>query len=135
MRSSKSSASSTNCAPGSSAAPNAAHSPPESPPAPPVIGTPRGSRGKLAASSSSRCSSRLTIAASAPFCGPKTFGASSKTVRTSHSTTILALPMPPASSIASIAPAPPSVVAEPPTATRITAAPAFAAAAISSPVP
>ena len=32
-------------------------------------------------------------------------------------------------------PAPPSVVAEPPTATRITAAPACAAAAISSPVP
>ena len=32
-------------------------------------------------------------------------------------------PMPPAASIASIAPAPPSVVAEPPTATRITAAP------------
>ena len=45
MRASKSSASSTNGAPGSSTAPCAAHRPPESPPAPPVIGTPRGSRG------------------------------------------------------------------------------------------
>ena len=75
------------------------------------------------------------MSGSAPFCGPKTFGASSKTVRTSVSTTICAPRRPPPSAIASIAPAPPSVVAEPPTATRITCAPASAAAAISWPVP
>ena len=40
------------------------------------------------------------ICSSAPFCGPKTFGASSNVVRTSVSTTIFALPIPPASSIA-----------------------------------
>ena len=99
------------------------------------MGTPRGSFGSVCASSSSRASRRAISASSAPFCGPKTFGASSNGVRTSHSTTIFARPMPPAASIASIAPAPPSVVAEPPTATRITAAPACAAAAISWPVP
>ena len=65
----------------------------------------------------------------------KTFGASSNGVRTSQSTTIFVRPIPPAASIASIAPAPPSVVAEPPTATRITPAPACAAAAINWPVP
>ena len=39
-----------------------------------------------------------------PSAAPKTFGASSNGVRTSHSTTIFARPMPPAASIASIAP-------------------------------
>ncbi len=92
MRASKPSASRTNGAPGSSTAPCAAHSPPLSPPAAPVIGTPRGSRGSRAASSSSRASSRATIAASAPFCGPNTAGARSNGVRTSDSTTIRAPP-------------------------------------------
>src|SRR4051812_3790575 len=135
IRRSKSTASSTNGAPASSLAPYCAHSPPESPPAAPVIGTPRGSRGNRCASSSRRCSSLRTMSSSAPFCGPKTRGASSNGVRTSLRITICAFPIPPVSSIASIAPAPPSVVADPPTATRITAAPPCAAAAISSPVP
>ena len=135
MRESKSSASSTHGAPGSSVAWWTAHRPPERPPAQPVIGTPRGSRGQRPASSARRSSSRFTMSGSAPFCGPNTFGACSNGVRTSHSTTRRAPPRPPASSIASSAPAPPSVVAEPPTATTITCAPAAAAAAISSPVP
>ena len=48
-RASNPSRSRTNSAPGRSSAPNAAHSPPESPPAHPLIGTPRGSRGSSAA--------------------------------------------------------------------------------------
>ena len=120
---------------GLSAAPCAAQRPPERPPALAVIGTPRGSLGRRRASSSRRRSSRSTIGGSAPFCGPKTRGAASNGSRTSQRTTSLAPPRPPASSIASSAPAPPSMVAEPPTATRITAAPARAAATISSPVP
>ena len=75
------------------------------------------------------------MAGSAPFCGANTCAAASNGVRTSHSTTIRAPRRPPPSAIASSAPAPPSVVAEPPTATRITCAPACAAATISSPVP
>jgi hypothetical protein len=43
--------------------------------------------------------------------------------------------MPPASSIASIAPLPPSVVADPPTHTSTTSAPPATAAAMSWPVP
>ena len=78
-----------------------------------------GRAGSSAASASSRASSRATIAASAPFCGPNTAGARSNGVRTSVSTTIRAPPSPPWSSIAASAPAPPSVVAEPPTPTRI----------------
>ena len=45
----------------------AAHSPPERPPATPVMGSPRGSRLNLPASSSSRASSFFTICGSAPF--------------------------------------------------------------------
>jgi hypothetical protein len=112
-----------------------AHRPPDSPPAAPVIGTPRGSRGSLSASSSSRFSRRPTSAGSAPFCGPNTSGARSHGVRTSQSTITFASPMPPCSSIASSAPAPPSVVAEPPTPTITSRAPASTAATISSPVP
>ena len=58
---------------------SAAHSPPDSPPAPPVIGTPRGSRGNVRACSSQPLVSRPTIAGSAPFCGPNTFGAPPRT--------------------------------------------------------
>ncbi len=87
------------------------------------------------ASSSKRCSRRATSAASAPFCGANTRGASSNGVCTSHSTASRASPRPPPSPIASIAPRPPSVVALPPTATRISRAPAATAARISSPVP
>ena len=111
-----------------------AHRPPDSPPAAPVIGTPRGSRGKLAASSSSRRSSRSTVAASAPFWGPKTRAASLE--RRAHVADDVDLERStPASPSASSAPAPPSVVAEPPTVTITVAAPASTAAAISSPVP
>ena len=91
MRSSKSSASSTNGAPGSSVAPYCAHRPPLRPPAPPVIGTPRGSlRERLRELVQPGFEPLRPCAASAPFCGPKTFGASSNGVRTSHSTTIFA---------------------------------------------
>jgi hypothetical protein len=92
------------------------------------------------------------MAASAPFCGPKMRGASSKGTRTSHTTCNsrraarapgeepptggAAAPGSKLASLnASIAPAPPSVVAEPPTVTTMGDAPASAAAAISSPVP
>ena len=97
MRSSNPSASSTNGAPGSSRAPNAAHSPPARPPAAPVIGTPRGSRGSVArqrrrAARDSRCD---RVAASAPFCGANTAAARSNGVRTSHSTTSRAPRRPP----------------------------------------
>ena len=68
---------------------------------------------------------RSTISGSAPFWGPNTSGARSHGTCTSQRTTIRAPPRPPASSIASSAPAPPSVVAEPPTATRMTCAPAL----------
>ena len=135
MRASKSSASSTNAAPGSSAASYCAHSPPLRPPAQPVIGLPRGSRGSVWAKSFRRLVSCLTVAGSAPFCGPKTSAARSNGVRTSHTQTILAPPRPPASSIASMAPAAPSVVALPPQATSTTCAPSATAAAMSSPVP
>jgi hypothetical protein len=67
---------------------------------------------------------------SAPFWGPKTCAACSKVVVTSQRTASEAWPSPPAHSIASIAPAPPSVVALPPTATQISSAPASRAATL-----
>src|SRR5436190_18545257 len=135
MRASNPIASSTNTAPGSSTAPKAAHSPPASPPAAPVIGTPRGSRGRRPAWSRNRRVSRRTVSASAPFCGPNTSAARSNGVRTSHRTTRRAPRRPPPRRIASTAPAPPSVVALPPTPTSTTTAPAATAARTSSPVP
>ena len=80
-----------------------------------------------------RFSSRSTVRASAPFCGPNTRGASSHAVRTSQITVSGTSTF--ASSSTSSAPAPPSVVADPPTATATERAPASTAATISSPVP
>jgi len=76
-----------------------------------------------------------TCSGSAPFCGANTRAASSNGVCTSHSTIRRALPSPPARRIARTAPAPPSVVADPPTATRVVSAPAATAALRSSPAP
>ena len=82
-----------------------------------------GRAGHRHAARVSRCSrrpgspgaapARPPPAGSAPFCGANVRAASSQAVRTSHSTSSLGLT--PASARASSAPAPPSVVAEPPT--------------------
>ena len=125
MRASKSSASSTHGAPGSSMAPWTAHSPPDSPPAQPVIGTPRGSRGQLAGQRVEPLLEPLDHRRVGALLRPEHLRARPRTAcarRTARRA--CAPPRPPASSIASSAPAPPSVVAEPPTATMITAAPA-----------
>ena len=123
-------------APGSSTAPCTAHSPPESPPAQPVIGTPRGSRGQPRGElveprlePGDHVRRRRPSAGRTPSARPRT-ACGRRTARRGARRRGRR-----ASSIASSAPAPPSVVAEPPTATRITCAPACAAAAISSPVP
>src|SRR5918998_6161376 len=97
------------------------------------MGLPRGSRRKVLARVSRRPSRRFTTVWLAPFWGPYTRGACSKGVRTSQSTSSSTVT--PASERASSAPAPPSVVAEPPTVTIARSAPASTAAAISSPVP
>ena len=122
MRSSKSSASSTNGAPGSSVAPYAAHSPPLSPPAPPVMGTPRGSLGQplrqfvQPRARAARPSPRpRPSAARTPSARPRT-ACARRTARRSSRRRSRRPPRSPRSR-----PAPPSVVAEPPTATRITA--------------
>ena len=99
------------------------------------MGSPRGSRGSACARSFRRAVKRLTASGSAPFCGANTSAARSNGVVTSASTVSCAPRRPPLASIAWIAPEPPSVVAEPPTATATRAAPALTAAAISSPVP
>jgi len=69
--------------------------PAASPPAAPVIGTPRGQSERRQAPLS-----RATAAPSAPFCGPNTLAACSNGVRTSQSTVIRARPRPPAPAIA-----------------------------------
>ena len=113
--------------------------PPEKPPAAPVRSTRRGSRPKSQANSAaSRSSLRVsssTAAGSAPFCGPNTRAASENRVVTSLRITSSAPRSPPRSSIAAMAPAPPSVVAEPPAATTMRRAPCRAASAIRTPVP
>jgi DNA ligase D-like protein (predicted polymerase) len=65
----------------------------------------------------------LTVAGSAPFCGPKTSAARSNGCAHVAQADDLRAAQPPASSIASMAPAAPSVVALPPQATRTTCAP------------
>ena len=85
----------------------------------------RGGRaGTSAASSSSRLPSRFNHLRVGALLRAEDLGARSQGTCDVDRTTILAPRRPPASSIASSAPAPPSVVAEPPTATRTTCAPA-----------
>ena len=68
-----------------------AQRPPESPPAQPLIGTPRGSRGSSAAQRvEPRASAARPPPGSAPFCGAKSRAASSKGTVTSQSTSIRA---------------------------------------------
>ncbi len=81
------------------------------------------------------CPEFSTCSGPAPFCGPKIRAASRKPTVTSHATRTSAPLRPPDSSIAFSAPRPPSVVAEPPTPTRICVAPHDKAATMSSPVP
>ena len=125
-----------NGAPGSSAAPWAAHSPPASPPAAPVIGTPRGSRGKLSRELVEALRQPLDQLRVGALLRPEHLGAAlPRDLHVAEHDDLRAAqaagrPRSPRS-----APAPPSVVAEPPTATRITCAPRSTAAAISWPVP
>ncbi len=134
---SKPMASKTNSAPGTSPA---CCSTPRGPPASPLGrcrcgGTPRGSRGASAARPAMRRSSLVTVAGSAPSAGPKTDGARSprggprrrSTISSGqpgershacpHRHSMIGAGPPNASASAASAPAPPSVVAEPPTAT------------------
>jgi hypothetical protein len=123
----------------SSSVPPAAASPPASPPAAPApsstrTSTPWSSRYTWARRSRRRRSSS-TWAAVAPFWGAKTSAASTNDVRTSHITSS-SMPRSFCSGYsARRAPRPPSVVAEPPSPTRIRRAPSSMAWAISSPVP
>ena len=117
IASSKPSASSTKAAPGTSVAPRARPEPARQAAggaghrhAARVAREPRGELGEAPLEPLRPC------AGSAPFCGPKTRGASSNGVRTSQ-THVESRARRRASSSASSAPAPPSVVAEPPTVT------------------
>jgi hypothetical protein len=76
-----------------------------------------------------------TCAGDAPFCGANTVAASMNVVRTSHATRTSADRMRAGLRSASIAPRPPSVVAEPPRPISTERAPCCRAWSISSPVP
>ena len=94
-----------------------------------------GRAGSSAASAPAAPLSRSTAAGSAPFCGAEDARRVLLGAVASQRTSISAPPSRPRRRSASIAPAPPSVVALPPTATSTVRAPAAPAAAISSPVP
>ena len=124
---------------GRSRAPTASN-PPASPPAAPRAVDVRGRRHRTRRGSARRvarrraCSSR-TWAGVAPFCGANTLAASTNRVRTSQATWRSTAPSRARLPSASMAPSPPSVVAEPPRPTSTVRAPWSIALAISSPVP
>ena len=82
---------------------------------------PRRARGSARRARRAAPRARRSRVAEAPFCGPKIRAAATKVVETSHATSTSAPPRSKPS--ASSAPSPPSVVAEPPTATITRLAP------------
>ena len=129
----------TTSKPGASSACRPAASPPARPPAAPapcisLTSAPYRSRYTSTSRSSRRVNS-LICGGEAPFCGPKMRAASQKRVRTSQATTTETPARRASGDMASSAPRPPSVVAEPPTPTMTRRAPLATASASSSPVP
>ena len=112
MRSSNPSAPSTNAGPSFSRAPRCAHSPPDSPPAQPVSGSPRGSRRQPSGQPVEPLGQLAHHRRVRALLRPEHAGGVLE--RRAHVAEHVHLHVTPASSSASSAPAPPSVVAEPP---------------------